>query len=65
MKKKKITIEFNEEKLNALAVFLEAKETNLETELENTVDNLYKRFVPKQVQHFISETAKNNSLKIM
>ena len=53
MKKKKITIEFNEEKLNALAVFLEAKETNLETELENTVYNLYKRFVPKQVQDFI------------
>lgn len=65
MKKKKITIAFNEEKINALAVFLETKDSNLESELENTIETLYKRTVPKQVQHYISASSKNNDLKIM
>lgn len=58
MNKKKITLEVSEEKLNALTVFLEQRETTVEIELEETFDKMFERFVPKQVKHFLVESSK-------
>lgn len=58
MNKKKITLEVSEEKLNALTVFLEQRETTVEIELEETFDKMFERFVPKQVKHFLLGTSK-------
>lgn len=58
MKKKKITLDVSEQKLEALNVFLEAKETTVEKELEDTFNKLFERFVPKNVKHFLRESEK-------
>ena len=48
MAKKNITIGFPEEKLNVLLYFLNREQQNLEPLLEEQLDRLYTRTVPKQ-----------------
>ena len=48
MAKKNITIGFPEEKLNVLLYFLNREQQNLEPLLEEQLDRLYNRTVPKQ-----------------
>ena len=53
MAKKNITIGFPEEKLNVLLYFLNREQQNLEPLLEEQLDKLYNRVVPKQTRDFI------------
>ena len=53
MAKKNITIGFPEEKLNVLLYFLNREQQNLEPLLEEQLDRLYNRAVPKQTRDFI------------
>lgn len=53
MKNEKITIEFDDEKLDALQVYLNEKEISLECELVDTVQKLYEKHVPVPVRSFI------------
>lgn len=54
MKKATITISYDEEKLNALKLYLEQKGETIENELTTAVENLYNKAVPTGVREFIS-----------
>ena len=54
MKKATITLSYDEEKLNALKLYLGQKEQSLETELTAAVDSLYLKTVPANVRDFIA-----------
>lgn len=53
MSKKTITISFDEEKLNALKMYLGQKNTQAEKELEKALETLYTKTVPAGVREFI------------
>jgi len=53
MKKSTITITFDEEKIAALKMYLENKNTQIENELEKALDILYTKNVPSVVRDFI------------
>lgn len=53
MSKKTITISFDEEKLNALKMYLGQKNTQVEKELEKALETLYAKNVPSGVREFI------------
>lgn len=57
MKKTIIKFEYGEEKLMALENYLEKKDTDLDTELEDTIEKLYEKYVPSQVREFIEAKA--------
>ena len=51
--KKSVTVAVNEEKLSAIEMYLEQKNTTLVAELEEYVDQLYGKIVPQNVRDFI------------
>ncbi len=53
MKKATITISYDEEKLNALKLYLSQKGTSVEDELNKDMDTLYTKSVPAGVRDFI------------
>ncbi len=53
MKKVNITISYDEEKLNALKLYLEQKGQTVENELTAAADSLYNKAVPAGVREFI------------
>lgn len=53
MKKATITISFDEERLSALRMYLEQKNTKVESELEKSLDILYTKNVPAGVRDYI------------
>ena len=53
MAKKNITIKKKKKKLNVLLYFLNREQQNLEPLLEEQLDRLYNRTVPKQTRDFI------------
>ncbi len=53
MKKATMTVSFDEEKLNALKMYLGQKGQQLEGELAKALDTLYTRNVPAGVREFI------------
>lgn len=53
MKKTTITISYDEEQLSALKLYLEQKDTNIESELCKALDTLYQKTVPAGVRDFI------------
>lgn len=53
MKKTTITISYDEEQLSALKLYLEQKDTNIESELCKALDALYQKTVPSGVRDFI------------
>lgn len=53
MSKKTITISFDEEKLNALKMYLTQKNMQAEKELEKALETLYIKTVPFGVREFI------------
>lgn len=53
MKKEQICVDFDDEKLDALQVYLKEKGIVLETELEETIQKLYEKHVPTAVRSFI------------
>lgn len=57
MKKQAITISYDEEKLSALRLYLNQKETSVELELQNALDQMFNKNVPAGVRSFISMRA--------
>ncbi len=51
--KKSVSISVNEEKLSAVEMYLEQKNTTLEAELDKYVEQLYQKNVPQNVRDFI------------
>ncbi len=54
MKKASITVNFDEEKLSALRMYLGQKNTTVEDELEKSLDTLFNKTVPAGVREFLS-----------
>lgn len=62
MKQSVIQIKFDSEKYNALIRYAKKKEISIETELNDTVDKLYKKLVPADVREYIEE--RDESIKV-
>ena len=63
MKTTNIQFIYDEEKLDALKVFLEEKDKTLDGELIAMMDSLYERTVPQKVQFFIEKKNRTDSGK--
>lgn len=55
MKKATMTISFDSEKLDALTYHMGKKDTDLQTELEDTVQKLYEKLVPQATREYIDD----------
>ena len=53
MKKVNVTVSYDEEKLNAVRLFLEHKNLKLEDELTAIIDSLFKKHVPAGVREYL------------
>ena len=53
MKKSTVTISYDEEKLNAIRLFLTQKDLDLNEELTGVLNSLFKKHVPSSVRDFI------------
>lgn len=51
--KNSVSISVNEEKLSAIEMYLEQKNTTLTAELDKYIDQLYRKIVPQNVRDFI------------
>lgn len=56
--KRSITVQIPEEKLSAIEMYLEQKNTTLATELDKQVEQIYAKVVPQNVREYIELTAK-------
>ncbi len=61
MKKVSVTVQYDEEKLNTVKIFLEKKGLTLSEEIVKFIDGLYNKNVPSQVREFLE--LKRNSQK--
>ena len=61
MEKSIVTIRFDQEKIDALRVYLGHKNSYLEVELEKAMDTLYGKVVPTIVREFIREKSELNT----
>lgn len=55
MKKATLTISFDSEKLDALAYHMGKKDTDLQTEMEDTIQKLYEKHVPQATREYIDD----------
>lgn len=53
MKKTSISIMYDDEKLNAIRLYMSQRDLNFKSELEKSVDSLYTKYVPANVREFI------------
>lgn len=53
MKKVSVTVQYDEEKLNTVKIFLEKKGLTLSDEIVKFIDGLYNKNVPAQVREFL------------
>ena len=56
--KRSITVQIPEEKLSAIEMYLEQKNTTLAAELDKQVEQIYTKVVPRNVREYIELTAK-------
>ena len=56
--KRSITVQIPEEKLSAIEMYLEQKNTTLSAELDKQVEQIYAKVVPQNVREYIELTAK-------
>lgn len=56
--KRSITVQIPEEKLSAIEMYLEQKNTTLAAELDKQVEQIYAKVVPQNVREYIELTAK-------
>jgi len=56
--KRSITVRIPEEKLSAIEMYLEQKNTTLAAELDKQVEQIYAKVVPQNVREYIELTAK-------
>lgn len=57
--KKSVTVSVSEERLSAIEMYLEQKNTTLATELDKYIDQLYLKTVPQNVRDFIDMMSEN------
>lgn len=53
MKKSNITIPFDDEKLQALRLFSGKKDADIDAELEDAVQKLYEKYVPRDARELV------------
>ena len=53
MKKTSVSIIYEDEKLNAVKMYMEQCDLDFKEELEKSVDSLYAKYVPSNVREFI------------
>lgn len=53
MKKVNVSIMYDGEKLSAVKLYMEQRDTDLKSELEKSLDALYTKYVPAHVREFI------------
>ena len=53
MKKTSVSIMYEDEKLNAVKMYMEQRDLDFKEELEKSVDSLYAKYVPANVREFI------------
>ena len=53
MKKVNVSIMFDSEKLSAVKLYMEQRDTDIKTELEKALDALYAKYVPANVREFL------------
>ena len=58
MKKTTVTVSYDEEKLEALKMYLKEKSLDLDTELTRTIDTLYTKNVPTAVKEYLDKKSK-------
>ena len=55
MKKTTLTMSFNKEKLDALSYYMEKKEVDLQSELADTIQKLYEKYVPQPTREYVED----------
>lgn len=55
---KSVAVQIDLEKYSALKMYIEQKNTSIESELEKFTEQLYQKYVPQNVRDFISMKAK-------
>lgn len=53
MRKTNVSIIYDDEKLNAVKMYMEQRDLDFKEELEKSVDALYAKYVPANVREFI------------
>lgn len=53
MKKTSVSIMYDDEKLNAIRLYMSQRDLDFKSELEKSVDGLYAKYVPANVREFI------------
>ncbi len=53
MKQAVVTIKYNEEKLSAIKQYMEKKDADFESELQEVLGKLYEKYVPQAVREYI------------
>lgn len=61
--KKSVSISVNEEKLSAVEMYLEQKNTTLAAELDKYVEQLYQKNMPQNVRDFIDMMSAKKSAR--
>lgn len=61
MKKTSVSIMYDDEKLNAIRLYMSQRDLDFREELEKSVDSLYAKYVPANVREFID--IKSSQLK--
>lgn len=62
MKKTTINVTFSTEKIDALTFHMEKKEAKLQTELTETIQKLYEKYVPQATREYIDDKVARDSL---
>lgn len=55
MKNTNLTVSFDTEKLDALTYHMGKKDADLQTELQDTVQKLYEKYVPQATREYIDD----------
>lgn len=58
MKKTSVSIMYDDEKLNAIKLYMSQRDLDFKEELEKSVDSLYAKYVPANVREFIDMRTK-------
>lgn len=53
MRKTNVSIIYDDEKLNAIRLYMSQRDLDFKEELEKSVDSLYAKYVPANVREFI------------
>ena len=63
MKNTTLTVTFNTEKLDALKFHMSRKDTDLQEELNDTIQKLYEKYVPQATREYIDDKVSREQAK--